>query len=110
MQVNLFAYPCVAEKAPHFSHCGHASHVTCVRWCGCGTAAVSVGGKDRAVFLWRSVDAEPPAQLPAVVTPWAPDPGQELGLFWKATPADPAEPPAQVHAVECSKPAERNWK
>jgi hypothetical protein len=58
----------------------------CVRWASCGHRAVSIGGKDRTVFLWHVAPAhQAPIQHP-LTPPWAPDPGVEAGCFWKPSP------------------------
>lgn len=109
LQVKLFAHPCVAAAAPHYAHPGHSAHVTCVRWSACGRRAVSVGGADRAVFLWRTADVRAPAAAAPVDTPWAADPGVDVGCFWRPSPVAPRPPSPPVHAVPSS-PRLAAWK
>lgn len=91
-QVNVFVHPCVLDHAPHCPHAGHSSHVTCARWGACGTYAVSVGGRDRSVLVWRVVQRRTVNKHAPVVTPWVPDAGCEAGLYWQpsgeAAPCD----------------------
>lgn len=109
MQVNLFVYPCVAESAPHYAHRGHCSHVMGVRWSSCSRYAVSVGGKDRTVFLWRLAPARQETKRTPSTPPWASDPGMEVGCFWKPSPVSPQERPRTVHAVPSVRRQEA-WK
>jgi microtubule-associated protein-like 6 len=51
--LKLFHCPCVVEDAPFRPATGHCSHVSCARFLTGDEFAVSVGGSDRAVMLWR---------------------------------------------------------
>ena len=51
--VNLMRYPAVAKCAAKKSYGGHAAHVMNTRFLKNGKFVVSVGGKDRAVMVWR---------------------------------------------------------
>jgi len=53
-KVKLFAYPCVVEDAPFREYGGHSSHVMCVRFACDDSRLVSAGGKDRAIFQFRT--------------------------------------------------------
>ena len=86
-RVRLLNYPCVVDEAPAKTYRGHSSHVTNVRWSPDGERAVSVGGKDRAVFQWRLVDDAPRRAREraarargAAEAPWAPLDSQ--GVAW----------------------------
>ena len=77
-RVRLLNYPCVVGQAPSKIFRGHSSHVTSVRWSPDGAHAVSVGGKDRAVFQWRLTNSarqrreEKAARAKGTTdTPWA---------------------------------------
>jgi len=97
--VKLFNYPCVVQDAPARAYPGHSSHVMGVRWAADQTYAVSVGGKDRAVFVWRVVP--PKVRDPYEVdVPWGVfAPLDKQGLAWGAAaqggrpPAAPSPPP-----------------
>ncbi|RLN68841.1 hypothetical protein BBJ28_00002720 [Nothophytophthora sp. Chile5] len=52
-KVKIFQYPCALEKASYVELRGHAAHVTNVRWSPNDSYAVSVGGNDRCVFVWK---------------------------------------------------------
>jgi microtubule-associated protein-like 6 len=55
-QVALFNYPCVVKNAPSRSYGGHSSFVTNVRFLYGGSddlTIISLGGRDRTVFIWR---------------------------------------------------------
>lgn len=72
-QVNMFCYPCVVDKAPHWAHCGHSSHVTSVRWNAHGSHAVSTGGKDHGVFVWQKTKRLEKKRVQPACAPWAVD-------------------------------------
>jgi WD40 repeat protein len=52
--VRLLNCPSLIEHAPSRHYAGHSSHVMCVRFSPDDKRVVSVGGKDRAVFQWRT--------------------------------------------------------
>ncbi|GFR46990.1 hypothetical protein Agub_g8644, partial [Astrephomene gubernaculifera] len=82
-RVRLLNFPCVVQSAPAREYGGHCSHVMNVRWGADETYAVSVGGKDRAVFQWRLLHPPAPAASPgraALPTPWAQV--DEEGIMW----------------------------
>jgi len=83
--VNLYAWPCVVERAPTKAYFGHSSHVMNVRFNADDSRLVSVGGKDRAVFQWRTrfvaAGEEPPSQRPVVSAPWASDDVDKCSLL-----------------------------
>eukprot|EP01039_Chlorochromonas_danica_P011314 gene11314-12624_t len=56
-RVNLYRYPSVKQGAVRQSYIGHASHVTCVRFNWNHRYAVSTGGLDRSILIWKH-DAE----------------------------------------------------
>ena len=99
--VNVFNFPCVVDEAPHRRCAGHSSHVMCVRASPCGRWAVSVGGKDRAVFQWRFAEVrkkEPGVDAP----PWEKEDGsaaprtRAAGAYKEnveALPNEEGEPP-----------------
>jgi len=62
--VKLFAYPVLAESAPHRAYRGHAGHVTMVRFNCDGTRVVSAGGRDRAAFQFSLRRRPEPAPAP----------------------------------------------
>jgi echinoderm microtubule-associated protein-like 6 len=70
-QVKLFNWPCVVQHAPAHVYGGHSSHVMNVRWSADSQYAVSVGGKDRAVFQWRVVREVKKAAPGGLKAPWA---------------------------------------
>eukprot|EP00892_Ulva_mutabilis_P006774 jgi/Ulvmu1/4469/UM002_0194.1 len=72
-KVNMFCYPCVVDGAPHWAHCGHSSHVTCVRWNARGSHAISTGGKDHGVFVWKKKMIPEKRCTRLSCTPWALD-------------------------------------
>jgi len=51
--LKLFHCPCVVEDAPFRAATGHCSHVSCARFLAGDELAVSSGGSDRSVMLWR---------------------------------------------------------
>lgn len=51
--VKLFHCPCVVEDAPYRAATGHCSHVSCARFLQGDELAVSSGGSDRAIILWK---------------------------------------------------------
>ena len=53
-RINLFNYPVIVNQAPCRSYRGHSSHVMNVVFNSNDKRVVSVGGKDRAVFQWRT--------------------------------------------------------
>ena len=53
-RVNLFNYPVIVSQAPCRSYRGHSSHVMNITFTANDKRVVSVGGKDRAVFQWRT--------------------------------------------------------
>lgn len=73
LQVNLFCYPCIVDAAPHWAHCGHSSHVTSVRWNANGSHAISTGGKDHGVFIWKKHRRPERQRIRPSRTPWALD-------------------------------------
>ena len=83
--VNLYAWPCVVERAPTKAYFGHSSHVMNVRFNADDSRLVSVGGKDRAVFQWRTrfvaAGEEPSSQRPVVSAPWASDDVDKCSLL-----------------------------
>jgi microtubule-associated protein-like 6 len=62
--VKLFAYPVLAESAPHRAYRGHAGHVAMVRFNCDGTRVVSAGGRDRAAFQFSLRRRPEPAPAP----------------------------------------------
>lgn len=85
LQVKLFNYPCVVEDAPGHVYGGHSSHVMNVRWSLDERYAVSVGGKDRAVFQWQVVLRASPQEQQRLQqaqqqVPWAPL--DDKGVLW----------------------------
>ena len=64
--VRLMDYPASRPGWAHDRHVGHSSHVTSCRWLAGDAALVSLGGHDRAVFVWRATeldgDITPPAK------------------------------------------------
>ncbi|GIL85815.1 hypothetical protein Vretimale_19546 [Volvox reticuliferus] len=77
--VRLLNFPCVVQHAPAHVYGGHCSHVMNVRWSADETYAISVGGKDRAVFQWRIVQ-QPVQEHKPLSTPWAQV--DDKGLLW----------------------------
>jgi WD40 repeat protein len=51
--VKLFNAPCVVEGAPYAEGRGHSAGVACARFLADDRAAVSSGGADRSIMLWR---------------------------------------------------------
>ncbi|XP_028827800.1 echinoderm microtubule-associated protein-like 6 isoform X1 [Denticeps clupeoides] len=51
--VKLFDFPCTEKFAKHKRYFGHSAHVTNVRFSYDDKYAVSVGGNDCSVFVWR---------------------------------------------------------
>ena len=81
-KINLYNYPCVVEKAPAKEYKGHSSHIMNVRFNADDKYLISVGGKDRAVFQWKTrgvaagdvVEKVSPRGLRAKLeVPWAKD-------------------------------------
>jgi echinoderm microtubule-associated protein-like 6 len=70
------------HDAPHYAHCGHSAHVVCVRWDADGDKAVSVGGRDRAVFIWRLARSEAKDRTETLSL----DVGIDEGQFWRPSP------------------------
>lgn len=50
--VRVLRYPAVVPNSQSISLTGHSSHVTCVRWT-IGNHLISVGGNDKAIFIWQ---------------------------------------------------------
>lgn len=53
--LKLFNAPCVVEGAPYVEAKGHCSGITCARFLRGDKVAVSSGGADRSVMVWRIV-------------------------------------------------------
>lgn len=62
--VRLLNCPSLIEHAPARVYPGHSSHVMCVRFSPDDKRVVSVGGKDRAVFQWRTHALVEPKEIP----------------------------------------------
>ena len=54
--VKLFNYPCVVKGAPYKERGAHCSHVSGVCFVADDSYVVSVGAKDRGVFLWKVLE------------------------------------------------------
>ena len=50
--VKLLQWPCNMPAAPCHEYCGHSSHVENLCFSADGGYVFSVGGRDRAVFVW----------------------------------------------------------
>ena len=55
--VRLYNAPVVVQHAPHHAYAAHSAHVMNVRFNRDEDLVVSVGGNDKAVFLWAVVKA-----------------------------------------------------
>lgn len=55
--LQLFNAPCVVEGAPYVVGTGHCTAITCCRFLLGDRTAVSTGGGDRSVMVWRLVSA-----------------------------------------------------
>ena len=64
--LKLFNAPCVVEGAPYTEGTGHCAGITCARFLRGDQTAVSSGGVDRSVMLWRVARGAPPSQGRAV--------------------------------------------
>ena len=71
--VKLFKYPSTVPSSGFNKFIGHSHHVTNVRFSSSSNHLITIGGKDRAVFLWAFDDVEIPtdnhgtlAELPSV--------------------------------------------
>ena len=53
-RVSLYNYPVIVTQAPCRSYRGHSSHVMNIVFSSNDKRVISVGGKDRAVFQWRT--------------------------------------------------------
>jgi WD40 repeat protein len=95
--VNLMRWPAVAKSAAKKVNFGHAAHVMNVRFTCDDGYVISVGGKDRAIMLWKLnrndhlEDKQAPPK-PRLATKWKPqggwDNGRELegvGPAWAMT-------------------------
>jgi len=51
--VKLFNYPTLRPGSLHQNYIGHSSHVACVRFTYNRKYAISIGGSDRTILLWR---------------------------------------------------------
>lgn len=51
--VKLFNYPTMKPGSLHQKYIGHSSHVACVRFTYNRKYAISIGGSDRTILLWR---------------------------------------------------------
>lgn len=58
--LKLFNAPCVVEGAPYVMATAHCSGVTCARFLRGDQAAVSSGGVDRSIMLWRVASSRAP--------------------------------------------------
>ncbi|KAG2444303.1 hypothetical protein HXX76_001060 [Chlamydomonas incerta] len=94
--VRLLNFPCVVGGAPAHVYGGHCSHVMNVRWAADESYAVSVGGKDRAVFQWRVV-RQTARERHTVEAPW--DKKDDKGLIWAAPPSASPPPPQQQYSA-----------
>lgn len=91
-QVNIFNYPVLVARAPRRVCKGHSSHVMNVRFTGDERRAISVGGKDRAIFQWRLVAALEQPDEYRVRAPYAPmDEGDPV--YWQPVPQPPQPAP-----------------
>ena len=55
-QVKIFRYPCIVPNADNKPYNGHSSHVTNIAFSYQDRWVVSVGGDDRATFIWEVVN------------------------------------------------------
>ena len=67
--LKLFNAPCVVEGAPYVEGYGHCSGITSARFLKGDRAAVSSGGADRSVMLWKVVGKGGAGQRVAPVQP-----------------------------------------
>ena len=95
--VNLMRWPAVAKSAAKKVNSGHAAHVMNVRFTCDDRCVVSVGGKDRAIMVWKlnrndHLEDKQAMPKPKLATKWKPqggwDNGRELegvGPAWAMT-------------------------
>lgn len=58
-KVCLYKYPAISRAPIHQTYSGHASHVTCVRFTTNRQYALSTGGRDKTILLWKhSIELE----------------------------------------------------
>lgn len=56
-QVQTAAFPCLQQSSPKGTYFGHSEHVTNVSFVLNDSMAVSIGGLDASVLLWRVIPA-----------------------------------------------------
>lgn len=70
--VNLFRGPAVCRWAPHYRYAGHSSHCVAAAFLGDGQTAVTTGGRDASVMVWRLVRDNTPLQVGETAVAGAP--------------------------------------
>ena len=59
-ELRVYKYPCLAKEQESVTEGAHVSHVARARFNKTGTHLVTVGKRDRAIMVWRVVQAPPP--------------------------------------------------
>ena len=61
-ELRVYKYPCLAKEQDSVKEPAHVSHVARARFNKTGTHLVTVGKRDRAIMVWRIVNAAPPPE------------------------------------------------
>ena len=56
-RIRLFRWPCIDRGSAHHTDRGHASHLTCLKFCQDTSKLLSVGGNDNTMLVWSVMDA-----------------------------------------------------
>jgi microtubule-associated protein-like 6 len=117
-RLQLFRYPCLSSFSLSKKFRGHSGHIVKVRWAGGDSHLITVGAKDKGVFIWRheaddqavmdnqtamdTIDdsdvelevADVPGDVPGEAAEGAE--GGDVGMDkpWIAAMVEPSEPPA----------------